>query len=436
MNTKHIIIITALILLAAFAAVSAQNIKIGPDGYGRGRLPNGITILMNSDKTTSLTAVRIIIGGGLTTENPGINGISNLMIKMLLKGNDRMSAAQITERLDFLGAQVSAEAFRDYSTITIVCLSKNLPEVLTIINRCMMAPTFPDDELVKLKIEVTGAIKTENDNQTTASANLFWKTLYGDNAYGLPVLGMNESIQAIDTGKLREHFKRYVGGNNIIISAASDLSPEQISLLLNDFSALPAQATLPSIPVLKPQLSKEGFIQYDRNQSFIFMGYPLPHLNQKEILALGILNEIMGANVGSRLWDLRQKEQLAYSVYSQYTLDKYDALFRAAIGTDTAKVKTALASLIREFKTLYDSGITAAELADAKVNIKNNLIFRIDSKIGRASNMAGNEYIGYGYKMISELMAAIDKVTVDDVDGFIKARLNPDGLYTSIVGKK
>ncbi len=437
MKTKiAILFLTIPLLILASSAVYAQKIEIGPDGYGRGKLSNDITILYNVDKSTSLTGGRILIGGGVISETAADNGVSNLMINMLLKGNDRMNASQITERLDFLGAQVTAEAFRDYEAISFVCLSKNLPDVVDILSRCVTAPTFPEEELDKLKAQAVGDIKSDNDNQATASSILFWKTLYGDNGYGLPIRGTEESIANIDTATLRNYYKKYFGGNNIIIALATDLTPDKTVPLLNKFASLPNQVTGMSAPNLPLQTDREGFVQYDRNQSFIFLGLALPHLSPHDALMLGIINDAMGANVGSRLWGLRQQEKLAYNVYSQYGLDRYGGIFRAAIGTDTSKVTMALASLIREFRKLYDGGITEAELTDSKVNVKKNLIYRIEAKGNRAGQMASNEYIGYGYKFVYDLMKGIDEVTATELNQFIADNLNPDKLYLAIVGKK
>ena len=110
--------------------------------------------------------------------------------------------------------------------------------------------------------------------------------------------------------------------------------------------------------------------------------------------------QTMGAGVGVRLWYLRQTEKLAYAVYTQWQVAKYATQFRAAIGTDTSKVRQALASLEREWDRLVKDGITDMELANAKVNMKNGLISQIESKAGRANNMANYEYLGYGYHFV------------------------------------
>jgi predicted Zn-dependent peptidase len=87
-------------------------------------------------------------------------------------------------------------------------------------------------------------------------------------------------------------------------------------------------------------------------------------------------------------------------------------------------------------KKLYDDGITEGELADARVRIKNSLIYQIDQKEKRAINMAYYEFIGYGYKFINELITGVDKVTVAEANRFIKENFTPDKLYLAVVGKK
>jgi zinc protease len=432
-----ILLYAAIFLIAPLNMAQSENPTVGSDGYGQLKLKNGLNVLVNYDSSTSLTAANIVIKGGLISERANNSGISNLMIKMLLKGSDKMSADQIGERLDFLGAQVFADINRDFAAISITCLSENFPEVLSIIARSLLYPSFPQSELDKLKIEIGGTLKSESDNQVTASQKLFRKTIYGNYAYGLPLLGTPETIENITIRQIKDHYQWLASAPNMIFSIASDIEPSNLTALLEkELGDLSDKQISIDVPVINLQIEKEGFISFDRNQSFIHLGYPLPHLDGKEIPEIIILNEIMGANVGSRLWHLRQKEKLAYNVYSQYSLNKCDALFLGAIGTDTSKTNIAVVSLRREMKHLFDEGITESELADAKIGMKNNLIYRIERKSNRAYNMAYFETIGYGYKFVTELLAAADNVTVEKANQFVKKYLLEEKQYLAIVGKK
>lgn len=439
MKTRYIsLIILAVTALATMTSCGQKvdRLSLGSDGYGKTAMPNGITVLVNRDESTSLTSARILIGGGVLTETAAVNGLTNLMVKMLLKGNDSLNADQIIERLDFLGASVSADGFRDYSAISITSLTENFDEVMAIVSRSLRSPTFPEEELVRLKKEIEGAIKATDDNQTQASAKLFWKTVYGNQGYGLPILGTMESINRITTADLKTHFQRYVGGANMIFSMATDLPTLQIEHLLQEhLGGIKPEADKVTPPTMDRQPEKTGFVSFDRNQSFIFMGYVLPHLTPAEVPCLALLNELMGKNVGSRLWPLRQVEKLAYAIYSLYALDRHDALFQAAIGTDTAKVGQALVSLNREWDRLVNDGVAEEELANAKTSLKNTVIFSIDRKALRAGNMAYYEYLGYGYKYPLDLLAAGDKVGVSEMNDFIKLNLTGERKYLSVVGK-
>jgi zinc protease len=428
-----------LLTLSVFSrnTLAVEPLKIGPDGYGKTTLPNGITVLVNEDKTTSLSSARILVGGGVLTETAANNGTGNLMIRMLLKGNSAMNAEQITAQLDFFGASVSANCYRDFTDISFTSLTENFDKVLEIISNSLTTPTFSAEELSKLKSEVEGEIKASNDDQSTVSSMLFWKTAYGNEGYGLPLLGTLESIARPTVEDLRQHCQKYVGGSNMVVAVATDLPVEQLMTTLEKRlgKIKPAADKIPA-PTLKRETSRTGFISFDRNQSYIFMGFVLDRQQPRELACINLLNQVMGANVGSRLWDLRQKEKLAYDVYTHWGASGHATIFRAAIGTDTSKVKQALASLDREWTKLLSSGITEDELADAKVNMKNSLIYGIDRKAGRAGNMAFYEYIGYGYRFILDQIAMADQITLAQVNDFIKTKLAADRIYTSIVGKK
>ena len=438
MKTKALILVllAAALMLQCKMQTLGGSLTIGADGYGKLTLSNGLTAVVNQDKSTSLSAARIIIGGGVLAETSETNGIGNLMIKMLLKGNSNMTGDQISEQLDNLGATVSADCFRDYTAISLSCLTENFDKALGIIATSLQSPTFPDAELTKLKAEVEGQIKGANDNQTQASSDQFWKAAYGDQEYGLRTVGKSEVISALTAADLKAYFEKYAGGRNMVVAISTDLATEQTNQLIQStFGSIKAEAEQIPAPKLALQAEKTGFTSFDRNQSFVFMGYALDRQDPKAIAEINLLHQTMGAGVGVRLWYLRQTEKLAYAVYTQWLISKNAAQFRAAIGTDTSKVKQALASLEREWDRLVADGITDAELATAKVNMKNSLIFQIDTKAGRANNMANYEYLGYGYRFVLDQIALADSITLADINEFVKAKLTGDRRYLSVVGK-
>lgn len=439
MNRKHTltqIVALAALLLACVRIEAAAPIKLGADGYAKVVMDNGVTVVINQDKSTSLSAACLVIGGGVLAETAETSGITNLMISMLLKGNGSMNAAQISDRLDYLGASVNPNCFRDFSAVSVSSLTENFDAALEVLSASLTSPTFPADELAKLKDEVKGEIKATNDNQTAASSMLFWKTAYGTQGYGLPTLGTEESIARLTADDLKAYYQKYVGGANIVFSIVTDLPVEKISSILETrLGKIKPTAERVKAPTATLQPEKTGFISYDRNQSFVFMGFAMDRLDPKGLACINLLHRTMGGGVGSRLWGLRQTEKLAYAVYTQYMNSQFATVFRAGIGTDTSKVKQALESLNREWSELYADGMTAAELADAKVNMKNSLIYGIDRKAGRADNMAMNEATGYGYKFILDQIALADQITLGDVNAFVKERLTPDRKYLSVVGK-
>lgn len=424
-----------VILIGGCAGDSAR-LSLDSEGYGKTVLDNATIVAVNRDQTTSLSAVQILIGGGVLSETAENNGITNLMVNMLLKGNAEMSATEITDSLEFLGATVSVDCYREYGTISVVALSDYLDEALDIISQSLRTATFPEAELAKVKQETVGAIKASNDNQSAAASKLFWRTVYGDRDYGLPLLGTEESIAGLTAEDVKAHYASFVGGENIIVAVATDLAPGIVIETLDaTIGQVKREAQRVEPPTLAYEEEKVGFESFDRNQSFIYSGWAFGPLPVSQVPNLIIVNEVMGANVGSRLWYLRQDEKLAYTVYSQYAVDRFAGIFRAAIGTDTSKVNRALESLDRELSGLAEQGITDAELADARVNMKNNLIYSIDRKSNRAFNMARYEYVGYGYKAVLDFIAAADQLTLEGVNGFVTATFEPDRRYTAVVGK-
>jgi predicted Zn-dependent peptidase len=124
--------------------------------------------------------------------------------------------------------------------------------------------------------------------------------------------------------------------------------------------------------------------------------------------------------MSSRLFqEVRERQGLVYSIYSGNAAFRDCGLYYIYAGTEPAHFATVVRLVIGELRTLRRDGITADELDRAKDHLKGSLMLSLESTSSRMTRIAKQElYFGHAFSL-DEILAAIDRVTRDEVVALI-----------------
>jgi zinc protease len=149
------------------------------------------------------------------------------------------------------------------------------------------------------------------------------------------------------------------------------------------------------------------------------------------------MNEILGGGFASRLFQkIRTEKGLAYSVGGGYGFAwDHPATFRVAVLTQSASTVDATKLAMGEIAGLTTRPFTDEELARAKDNILNSFLFRYDTKEKVLAERVRLEFYDYPANYLESYKAALEKVTVADLDRVAKKYIHPDKLAVLVVGK-
>jgi len=138
--------------------------------------------------------------------------------------------------------------------------------------------------------------------------------------------------------------------------------------------------------------------------------------------------------MGSRLFqEIREKRGLAYSVYSYGSQYAEAGLFGVYAGCAPGKVEEVLDLTRAELARVAADGITAEELARGKGMVKGSYVLGLEDTGSRMSRLAKSEML-YGDLMpVDELLARVDRVTLDEVNG-VAADLLATPMSLAVVG--
>jgi zinc protease len=149
------------------------------------------------------------------------------------------------------------------------------------------------------------------------------------------------------------------------------------------------------------------------------------------------MNEILGGGFASRLFQkVRTELGLAYAVNGSYgyTWD-HPATFRAVVLTKSASTVDGTKAALAEIEGLTTKPFTEEELARSKDNILNSFLFRYDTRDKVLAERVRLEFYGYPADYLETYKAAVEKVTVADLNRVAKKYIHPDKLAVLVVGK-
>ena len=224
----------------------------------------------------------------------------------------------------------------------------------------------------------------------------------------------------------------------MVLVVCSDLEEERLLNICSDhFGRFPEGSPPPTKTEFPDLNDKEDiFIEKDSKQAVISIGFSLPSLTQRHFVLNDLLETLLGRGIGSRLWPLRAEEKLAYNFGARTIQLKEGGIIEIFLETDNSKREEALTALEKTIDNLFEEGITEEELRTTKIQSKASFLRANETKEARALNLGFFEIQGLGLEFLNGFFHEIDKISLEEMNAYIKAHLEPDKKVRVVVGKK
>lgn len=408
----------------------------GTEGSGAGPektvLGSGIPLILQRDVSSPVTVIALVVPGGSAAVPKGLDGLAAMTTRLALEipdeGKVRELMAQAT-RMSFL-------CLEDFSVVMVECLSENLEEALRVVGKIVADPLLSGLRVSRAKELMKLYARADADDAVSAAHAAVLAGYFDGVGYGSAPYGTDESLKGIDRKDVVSFYRRHFTRSSVFFAAVSDLEPAAVKALLEGhFSGLP-EGERPIIPAGLPSLPGNRDIRLAREtkQTFVGRAFALPPPSPADH-ARGVLLEVLiGQGPGSRLWGLRADERLAYTVDSRLTWTRGAGILEVFLEAENAKSARASEALDRELEKLRADGLTAAELEATKAMAGGRFLRSIEAKADRARLLAGFEVLGLGFGHLSGLGSAIDAVTLEDLNAYIRAVLSPEQAVKVTVG--
>lgn len=336
------------------------------------RLRNGLRVWLIESSEVPLVQVNLLVHAGSGDDPNGQFGIASLTAAMLDEGAGERTALEIADAVEFLGAELSTASSFDASVVRLNAPSRALAEALPIMVDVVVRPTFPAEELERLRQERLTALLQARDDPAAVATPAFARVLYGnEHRYGTNAWGTEATLRAFTAQQLRAfHAAMYRPSNATLIVVGDIAAAGGLPLLERAFAAWPAAPAPAKRP--PPAAQKPSGVQIvivdmpGAAQSQIRIGSVGVARSTQDYFPLQVLNTVLGGSFTSRLnQNLREQHGYAYGASSRFDMRLSPGPFTAAAGVQTDKTAEALTEFFNELGAIREP-IADDELTKAK----------------------------------------------------------------------
>ncbi|MFD2208873.1 M16 family metallopeptidase [Virgibacillus halophilus] len=381
----------------------------------RHQCKNGVRVVLEPIKSVRSVTIGIWVLTGSINENERNNGISHFLEHMFFKGTKTRSPQDIAEAFDSIGGQVNAFTSKEYTCFYARVLDTHKEYALEILSDMFFNSTFDEAEMEREKKVVSEEIKMYEDTPDDIVHDLLARASYGQHALGYPILGTDEHLQTFNPDTLHAYVHNNYKPENIVVSVAGNVPAAFINDIDNYFGSYQYEGERHIVE--KPAFIADRISRVkETEQAHLCLGYPGLAVDADNMYSLIIANNVLGGSMSSRLFqDVREKQGLAYSVFSYHSSFLNSGLLTIYAGTgknQLSKLRTTVADTIA---SLAENGLTDKELKNSKEQLKGGMMLSMESTNSHMSRNAKNELLLNKHQTLDDMIAEIDAVTHESI---------------------
>ncbi len=411
--------------------------KINPYVF---KMDNGLEVWLVERKVLPFVVFKFVIPAGSVFDPEEKAGLAYFTSQMLLEGTKTKTAPEISEEIEFIGADLNVDGGRDYTTVSLKVLNRYLDAGLSLLSEVLLSPSFPKENFERLKKEIIGEIMKEEEDPGIVAAKKFREIIYGKkHPYHRPVKGYIETVREISLDEIVAFYKSHYLPEGTKLIVVGDIDKASLKSKLKEYFGN-WMGKAPDYPKVETPDFHPGLfvVNKDVSQANIIIGHVGVSRKNPDFLKLYVANQVLGGGgLTSKLfYRIREKGGYSYSVYSLFEPSLYDGTFRIVLQTKNDAADKAIEEAIDEVKKYVEYGPTKEELEDAKRYITGSFPLRIDTNGEIADYLAFAAFYGLGPDYLNEFPRIINRVTLEDVNAVIKKYIHPDKFSIVVVRKK
>ncbi|MEP6937983.1 MAG: pitrilysin family protein [Chthoniobacterales bacterium] len=421
---------------AHLTSVPPENstlLSFPPSSAQKWVLPNGLTLLVQEDRSAPVASVQAWCGTGSIDEDANLGGgLSHLLEHMLFKGTKTRRANAIAQKIQDVGGYINAYTSFDRTVYWVDVPKEGVTAALDVLADAMLNSILPPEEYAKEQEVIRREFAMGFDDPDRMAGQLLFATAYQRHPYRLPVIGHLDIFNQLTHAQLTGYYQGRYLPNNLTFVIVGDVDGEHVhQQLVTLFKDVPAKSLKPVfIPAEPPQLGRrEAHQEFATELTRLSLAWHIPEITHPDVPALDLLSTILGGGRSSRLYRrVREEAGLAHGISAfSYTPGQPGLLGIDATVDPENRVPTQ-ELVLQIVAEIQQSAVTPEELTKAKKISLSHHLGALTTMRGQASDLGSNWFLTRNLNFTRDYLAAVQRVSVEDIRRVTANYLTDDNL--------
>ena len=396
-------------------------------------------VIQVENHSLEYVAVNITFLVGSALDPQGKEGLAHLTSQMLLRGTKRYSKQELAEEIDFLGSNISVASGSETVQVVADCATRNLPKLLELIAEVVVHPTFPEEELEKLKRQTLAEIGELKDNDGAAASLFFAQLVFEGHPYAHPTRGYARAVESFTRDDVVEFYREHFVMANVVVGVAGDVTRREVDeLVLGALAALPEgkpRAPTPPVPERRGGIEVLLVTKPERTQSHVVIGQPSVRGDHADLFPLSTAITGFGGTFTSILVrEIREKRGWSYGVGASLLPGRYSGLFLVRFAPATEDTVPAVELTLSMLLDLARHGLDDDNLDFARQHLVNQYPFLVDTSVKKMELELNAHLTGKPADYLDRYVERTAAVTRESAAVVVAAVLAPDDSCITVVG--
>lgn len=381
-------------------------------------LANGVVLISEAMPGVESVALGVWVDAGSVDECADEFGVAHYLEHMLFKGTTTRSAFALAEEIEDVGGQINAFTERETTSVYVHLLAEHLPVALELLADMICHSTFCAEEFDRERQVILEEILKYESLPEERIQDDIMTCLWHEGGLGHPILGTEASVRQLSREHVINCWKRHFAADRVLITAAGKVEHADLLARVETlFAELPPP--VPPLPAggVGTRQPHHLSVEDSEEQVNFCWGARSYAAHDARNFALSMIDATLGGSTTSRLFqEIREKRGLAYDI-SSYNIGFRNTGLICATGACSPETFPEVLSLTQqEIERLLQQGMSARELARAKEQMKSGLALSLEGTTDRMRMLALQQLTWGQIYPVSQLIARMNKVTLDDVN--------------------
>ena len=425
------ILIILMIAQGVLLSSSVSDLKIGDVS---------VPLIYEKDGNLPIITMQVVFKNGGSLSDGNLSGVARISSKILNEGTKKLGSVGFASALEDSAIHLGVDIGKETLVIELSALKEKFNEGVKLLKSLLKDPNLSKESFDKIKLLSEATIERKvSDFDFIAGTNLK-ALIYKGTPLQYPSIGTKESLNKIKLDDVSEFIKTHLVLSEAIIISGGDLSQKEATLYAKEILEVLKNAEASKLKNYKPTTKAENIEVYkDTKQAFIYFGSPYDlSVDDKDRYKSRVAMFILGTGgFGSRMMEeIRVKRGLAYSAYSRAEVTKSHSHFSGYLQTKLESKDEAIKIVKDVIVEFVKDGVTKDELDQAKKFILGSEPLRNETLSQRLSRSFQEYYNGFDLGHSKDELKLIEKLTLSDLNTFIKSHKEINSLSFSVVTKK